>query len=898
MLSTEEQRIDITRVAAETLSVFETIASTAETRLREPHATGPHALASYNSFTSGAAAKSLSSIDGARRQNLESLTTEPAIARVVVLPEDGKPLVYYICRHTAESIPGSPHKLAGRNTPAGRLASLDVGDDYELRTPGGLQSVQIVEKALLHAFSNRQGWDSRDSILKTGAYGPVTVISMRDLLDGADLAAEEENLLDAILAEDEKAANILDGIKRNVITKMGLRDQPILDRYQDEIFRLSLDSQLLIVGPPGTGKTTTLIRRLGQKADREYLNEQERVLIDRAVGDSQLSHSDSWLMFTPTELLKQYLKEAFAREGIAAPDQKISTWTKYRHDLARNHFRILRGSTGGGSYVLKDIDPLLPEVLASQTEWFEDFAAWERSDFWDELVTAASAMSRNKSAVAGRLGERAETIVRRTEQSPLSSALVEIVDLSGEAQTMLDTLKTASDSLLRSHLNLAVNRDRQMLHEMAAFLDALGSDDDESEDADSDDEEEGQSPKTRLAVAAATFSRNIRSQARARISGRTLSKNTRAGKIATWIADRTLAQPELRELGESLQLQTALRRFTNPVRRYVNGLPARYRRFRRMRQAEGTWYSSTQASAADAGPLEIDAMLLCSLRTLSGLARERGVVRRIDEPVFGAIKEFLGLTRNQVMVDEATDFSPLQLACMGELSNPRISSFFACGDFNQRITSWGSRSTVDMKWAFPRIEVRPIQVTYRHSEQLSHLASEIVRLCSGESVDVVLPKDVNSAGVDPVLATRLSNHIDIVDWLVARIIEIEKLTTPLPSVAILVNDEEAVGPLADSLKIALSNSNLNVVPCHDGQFVGQENDIRIFDVQHIKGLEFEAVFFIGVDELAQRRPELFDKYLYVGATRAATYLGMTCDGPALPNKIIELADLFKSDWQI
>ena len=28
------------------------------------------------------------------------------------------------------------------------------------------------------------------------------------------------------------------------------------------------------------------------------------------------------------------------------------------------------------------------------------------------------------------------------------------------------------------------------------------------------------------------------------------------------------------------------------------------------------------------------------------------------------------------------------------------------------------------------------------------------------------------------------------------------------------------------------------------------NDVRVFDIQHIKGLEFEAVFFVGVDRLA------------------------------------------------
>ncbi|HAZ8153761.1 TPA: ATP-binding domain-containing protein [Escherichia coli] len=52
--------------------------------------------------------------------------------------------------------------------------------------------------------------------------------------------------------------------------------------------------------------------------------------------------------------------------------------------------------------------------------------------------------------------------------------------------------------------------------------------------------------------------------------------------------------------------------------------------------------------------------------------------------------------------------------------------------------------------------------------------------------------------------------------------------------------------------------------------------MRVFDIQHIKGMEFEAVFFVSIDQLATLHPALFGKYLYVGITRAATYLDVTC----------------------
>jgi len=56
------------------------------------------------------------------------------------------------------------------------------------------------------------------------------------------------------------------------------------------------------------------------------------------------------------------------------------------------------------------------------------------------------------------------------------------------------------------------------------------------------------------------------------------------------------------------------------------------------------------------------------------------------------------------------------------------------------------------------------------------------------------------------------------------------------------------------------------------------------------------VFFVGIDQLAALHPALFDKYLYVGTTRAATYLGVTCNG-VLPPAIESLRAHFGQDWQ-
>ena len=136
----------------------------------------------------------------------------------------------------------------------------------------------------------------------------------------------------------------------------------------------------------------------------------------------------------------------------------------------------------------------------------------------------------------------------------------------------------------------------------------------------------------------------------------------------------------------------------------------------------------------------------------------------------------------------------------------------------------------------------------------------------------------------------------VTNWLARRIREIEHLVKKLPSIAVLVNGEDDVHPVAEALGDALTDQNIQVIPCSGGRVQGKDSAVRVFSVQHIKGLEFEAVFFVGIDRLAASHPDLFDKYLYVGTTRAATYLGLTCE-KELPASMAVLEEWFVLDWR-
>jgi DNA helicase IV len=72
----------------------------------------------------------------------------------------------------------------------------------------------------------------------------------------------------------------------------------------------------------------------------------------------------------------------------------------------------------------------------------------------------------------------------------------------------------------------------------------------------------------------------------------------------------------------------------------------------------------------------------------------------------------------------------------------------------------------------------------------------------------------------------------------------------------------------------------------------------VFDVRHIKGLEFEAVFLVAIDCLALQMPDLFERFVYVGTTRAATYLAITCEG-MLPPYFEPARNCFRIDgWRV
>ncbi len=74
---------------------------------------------------------------------------------------------------------------------------------------------------------------------------------------------EAKVLVNSIDQKEQKISNLRNKVRKHIAKEVALRDQPMLDEYQEDVKRSKiLDGSLIINGGPGTGKTTSLIQRI------------------------------------------------------------------------------------------------------------------------------------------------------------------------------------------------------------------------------------------------------------------------------------------------------------------------------------------------------------------------------------------------------------------------------------------------------------------------------------------------------------------------------------------------------------------------------------------------------------------------------------------------------------
>lgn len=846
--------MELKQVAREALANFAAIAAAAGERLREK-GISLDSLAVINQATAEKLAADMRARNEQRISDCHHLRREPTIARLVITDEFEQTETIYISPVGTIDTPGV--RSCSYLSPMGRLAALPVGGGDDIRLPGGRRWFDVVEKMTFKPVQFGGEWDSCPAVEFREGAGPRSFRSLRALLRESGIADEQADILAQWLADEHEqdGNNEVEGLIHDALTAMGLRVQALLNAFQDEILRLPLDSRIAVLGPPGTGKTTTLIKRQRRTVDFQLLQPEEQELVEEPDGGG-LDHPNSWIMFTPTELLRQYVKEAFGKQGVPVHDQRLWTWDAYRLEIGRRELGILRTGTRRGMVLREDLPSLLPDTLEHQTAWFEAFNLFQQDLFCSQLTTEAERLAAAADSRLAMMGRRILSAIERGVGKPLQ-LVGELAGFADELRSSAAGLNSEIQAALEAAMKGLAQADNALLDSLSSFVSQLMAEtnadvpDDADDDGDDDDDDAEETQRlTGKRLTADVFRKALRARAIAQAAGRSVGARSRSGRVLEFLSARGLTLPDLKFAGARLLVQRAARRLARAPASWLSGMPLRYRQFRRVMRAENRWYTEVQVSASDMHPAEVDVLLLAILSQARAMATETLLKSRMGEQRPALFDAAGRLRRNQVLVDEATDFSPVQLAIMRNLADVRTDAVLVSGDFNQRLTTWGTRSEADLLWAVPRLDVRHISITYRQSRKLARFAVKLARL-QGAEVDEQAPEGLQNDGFPPVLGTRLSTPDELASWLATQIGEINRLTNDaMPTIAVLADSEECLEPLAEALNAELATMNIRAVACPKGMVKGQDGDVRIFDVQHIKGLEFEAVFFVNVDALA------------------------------------------------
>lgn len=216
---------------------------------------------------------------------------------------------------------------------------------------------------------------------------------------------------------------------------------------------------------------------------------------------------------------------------------------------------------------------------------------------------------------------------------------------------------------------------------------------------------------------------------------------------------------------------------------------------------------------------------------------------------------------SHIVIDEAQDYSPLQMLILKELSSNN--SFTIVGDLSQGIHSYRGINNWDgiIKNVFRnrKINYLTIKKCYRSTMEIMNFANEVIKKLNKK--DITLAEPVLRTGEKPYIIQK-DNKEEIVNEIIEKI-DILK-NEGHKSVAIICKTSSESDEVYKKLKKA-GLSDVQLITNKDLEYQG---GIVIIPSYLAKGLEFDAVIVYDCSADTYFNDELHIKLFYVAITRA------------------------------
>ena len=686
------------------------------------------------------------------------------------------------------------------------------------------------------------------------------------------------------------------------IRKQGqLRFNPILDPVQNRIKTQNLFNGVTVVidGGPGTGKTTTMIQRLKYLTDWEaieedFINGTGRYQLTAAQRDhlhqAIISHRD-WMFFSPSELLKEYLSAAMNQEGLTNTIAKVWHWAEYRNKIIRENYLLIDPTDDNAPFKASRSREILFNQEPAVIEQFSTY-------FLDQLRIIKTRFPKIETDGVRYLWISIAQGIQQRFEGCENFTLQQFVQLFNTLEQLYrdDCRELLSENRERVR-NIAneifvLSQDNTDLYEQLVTLagtqiaEQTEESEDEAEVIEGNELQEETDNKI-LIMVRTWFKRYCynRKNSDARL---TVRQEKLTELLLPVLTEEHKEQMD--RVGELALFEQFAKYTRGVVSNLFGGFSAKYKRFRRqalMNKNEAWNLVELEALLKRREGKELlpqeQALLIGFINNLVNM-----MLRSTRTPLSHAfITAYNELARPIIGIDEATDFGECDIYAMQSLLYNDYNSLTICGDLMQRLTKSGITEWKGLESYVEGMKLVDMRTSYRQSTSLLKVAQALY-------FDTIHKEPnykayMKSTKVPKPLAYISNDENDKIEWIEKRLNEVYvAYGKKLPSIAIFLNNKNDIRAFVDALRDTdfVIDAGVDIVDGSEGNVLASGNQIRVYPIEVVKGMEFDVVFFHNIDKTSVDS-ELIKRYIYVGVSRAAFFLGIT-----LENDVKEISKYF------